>query len=345
MKLQTLQQRFLAGILAVMLALLGGAGFSAVSVKAASGTVYTCNIARSYAHPVSGEIEDSGGEAAYATGQGMVEGAVSTTGMMEVSDDGNYYLTIRLSLMDYTTNHSFLVQNAGDAGWSAPSMGVTANGTDNNGTTADICIQVPSENCIVRGSMYVSLMGREVVFYCYPTNYSQGNTSGMSATIVTEASGSSQTNGTESGSDTQGTTGTSAGTNGTTGANPNSSGATESNGSTAGTGETQTGTNNQTGGSLGSTAGTTDNSTGSLLSGERNTSDSSSELKDAQGLSLSTAADDTGNTVSTSQGSQNQLWILVAAITISGLILLAVGSGIVYYYRKNWYRWGGVWHD
>ena len=64
-----------------------------------------------YAHPVTGEIEDSGGEASYATGQGMVEGAVYTTGILEVTDSGNYYLTIRLSLMDYTSNHSFWVQS------------------------------------------------------------------------------------------------------------------------------------------------------------------------------------------------------------------------------------------
>lgn len=120
---------------------------------AAAGTIYTCNITPSYSHPVTGVIEDAGGEASYATGQGMVTGAVHTTGMLEVTEEGNYYLTFRLSLMDYTSNHSFQVQNVGDSGWSTPNMGITGNGSDSNGTTADICVQVPSENCIVRGSM------------------------------------------------------------------------------------------------------------------------------------------------------------------------------------------------
>ena len=44
----------------------------AVPVYAESGTVYSCSINRSYSHPVSGVIEDSGGESSYATGQGMV---------------------------------------------------------------------------------------------------------------------------------------------------------------------------------------------------------------------------------------------------------------------------------
>ena len=94
------------------------AGFPAVKAYAASGTVYSCTINRCYAHPVTGVIEDSGGESSYATGQGMVEGCVYSNGILEVSDDGAYYLTIRMSLMDYTSGHSFQVQNVGDSGWS-----------------------------------------------------------------------------------------------------------------------------------------------------------------------------------------------------------------------------------
>ena len=154
-------------------------------MQAAGGNVYTCVIHPCYAHPVTGAIEDSGGEASYATGQGMVEGAVYTTGILEVTDSGEYYLTIRLSLMSYTSNHSFWVQNVGDSGWSSPALGVTGNGTDNNGETADVCIQVPSENCVVRGSMYVEPMGRDVIFYLYPSDYTAGNSTDMNATIVT----------------------------------------------------------------------------------------------------------------------------------------------------------------
>lgn len=127
-------------------------GFPVTSVHAESGSVYSCTINRCYSHPVTGEIEDSGGEASYATGQGMVEGAVYASGLMEVTDSGNYYLTIRMSLIDYTSGHSFSVQNVGDSGWSGTGVAVTANGSDSNGTTSDICIQVPAENCIVRSA-------------------------------------------------------------------------------------------------------------------------------------------------------------------------------------------------
>ena len=70
------------------LALILGAGVPAFPVYAASGTVYTCSVTPCYRHPVTGEIEDAGGESSYATGQGMVEGCIYTTGIMEVTDSG-----------------------------------------------------------------------------------------------------------------------------------------------------------------------------------------------------------------------------------------------------------------
>ena len=70
------------------------------TARAASGTVYTCSVTPSYSNPVTGEIEDAGGEAGYATGQGMVQSVVYSTGILEVTDSGEYYLTVRLGMMD-----------------------------------------------------------------------------------------------------------------------------------------------------------------------------------------------------------------------------------------------------
>lgn len=80
-------------------------------VKAASGNVYSCQIARTYQHPVTGKVEDSGGSSSKATGQGMVEGAISSKGLLEVTDAGDYYLTFRISLVDYTSDLSFPCRN------------------------------------------------------------------------------------------------------------------------------------------------------------------------------------------------------------------------------------------
>ena len=152
MKERKRKKKFLAVVCSMALVFFMRFGTGAALVYGASGTVYTCTIYPCYAHPVTGEIEDSGGEAGYATGQGMLEGILYGNGIMEVTDSGEYYLTIRLSMMDYTSNHSFWVQNVGDSQWSSVSAAITGNGTDTNGSNSDICIQVPSENCVVRGS-------------------------------------------------------------------------------------------------------------------------------------------------------------------------------------------------
>ena len=257
-------RRALAGALAALLVLAAGQGAAPLSARAASGNVYTCVVHPCYAHPVTRAIEDSGGEASRPIGQGMVEGAVYTTGILEVTDSGAYYLTIRMSLMSYTSGHSFWVQNVGDSSWASPAVGVTGSGSDSNGATSDICIQVPSENCVVRVSMYVSPMGRDVIFYLYPSDYTAGNNTDMNATIVTAASGRSS--------------GTSSGT-GSASAGSNSL-------SAAGLADTDTGEE-------------TDGSEAPALSSSiEEAADPATatdgELSDAQGLSLSTASDGTG---------------------------------------------------
>lgn len=325
------KHRVLAGILAFALALILGAGVPAFPAYAATGNVYTSSITPCYRHPVTGTIEDSGGESSYATGQGMVEGAVYKTGIMEVTPDGSYYLTIRMSLMDYTSNHSFWVQNVGDSGWSTlAELGVTGNGTDSNGTTADVCMKVPSENCVVRIGMYVEPMGRDVIFYVYPSNYSAGNSTDMKATIVTAA--------TESG----------------TTADSNSSGNSSStnSGSTTSGGSTLSGNSSLSGDTSDTTKDTETSEAPKLESsitnaatedGTINTDDTT--LNDAQGLSLSTAenAEDTEDAKEASSGSS--AFQIALAIVISGLVLIGVAAGVVYYFRKNWKRWGGAQDD
>lgn len=245
-------------------------------VKAASGNVYSCQIARTYQHPVTGKVEDSGGSSSKATGQGMVEGAISSKGLLEVTDAGDYYLTFRISLVDYTSDLSFSVQKRGESRFQAQSVTQTATGKDNNGTTKDLRIKLSSQDSIIRCSMYVKPMGRNVIFYFYPGNYTTGNSVGMKALMVTTSSS-----------------------------------------------DTQTSNNNQT-----------------QTTADTQSSDDS--LSNAQGLSLSTAPKTTTKKKTSSEKSVGT-WILIlmVSMTFSGLVLLGVAAMIVYYYRKNWDKWGG----
>lgn len=337
-------RKIFVGLLAALVLTVMGAGIGAVPVRAASGNIYTCVIHPCYAHPVTGVIEDSGGEASYATGQGMVDGAVYTTGILELTDSGEYYLTIRMSLMDYTSNHSFWVQNVGDSNWSSPAIGVTGNGTDDNGATADICMQVPSENCVVRGSMYVEPMGRDVIFYLYPSDYTAGNNTNMNATIVTETSGSGGTS-TYSGS---GSTSTESGTSGSGSTNTQSESTGNGNASLSGS---SLQSDSELLSSDSSDTEPVDNSTeapalsSSIDEAAQPTPSTNEELSDAQGLSLSTAADTVEEAEDMAGSSGGSVFVMGTAVTVSGLILMGTAAVIVYFFRKNWRRWGGGYDD
>lgn len=257
------------------------------NVKAASGNIYSCEIARTYEHPVTGKVEDSGGNASKATGQGMVESVIASKGLLEVSEDKEYYLTFRMSLIDQTSNYQFAVQKKGESQFHTQSVTQTNTGKDSNGTTKDFRIRLSSENSIVRCSMYVKPMGRNVIFYFYPGNYTAGNSVGMKNQIVSEDQKTSEQQ--NENTETKITTKV----------------------------EEVTQTQNVT------------------------AQKEDETLSNAQGLSLSTAPKTTTKKNASSEKSVGT-WIMILTIsmTLSGVILLGVAAWIVYYYRKNWKKWG-----
>lgn len=345
MKITKTKRKILSVWMTLALAITMMAGFPAIKAYAASGSVYTCTVNRCYAHPVTGVIEDSGGESSYATGQGMVEGCVYNSGILEVTDDGAYYLTIRMSLMDYTSGHSFQVQNVGDSGWSTPSeIGVTGNGSDSNGTTADVCMRVPSENCVVRGSMYVEPMGRDVIFYLYPSNYNEGNSTDMNATMVTESSGSgdagTQASDGGSSSDAESASGSGSLSSGSGNSSLKSS---SKDSDSKDSDKEEKDTDDKESKELESSITVT-----ATPEAQETPSTDSSTLDSASGLSLSTAADaeETGaDEENAAANSGNRIFQIALAVVISGLILIGVAAAVVYFFRKNWNRWGGAQDD
>lgn len=304
------------------------------NVKAAAGKVYACTINRCYRHPVTGVIEDSGGEAAYTTGQGMVEGCIEDFGMFEETADGRYYLTFRMGLIDYTSNQTFQVQNWGDDAWTDPEAGITGKGTDENGTTWDVTVEVPSRECVIRGSMYVEPMGRDVIFYLYPSDFVESDdlsgANGMTAMMVSGGASSGNegsTDETESGSSSQ-----------TVSENESAQ--------TAGT-DSQEGENSV---SSDDVSGNGEEETLSAVSG----ADSEAGAVDtAAGLNLSTEneddEDDTADIAASNTGTGftvgQQILINIVSFSVSGAILLIIAAGLVYFMRKNWKRWGGEDND
>lgn len=149
----------------VMLAL--AAGITSVPVLAASNGIYIATATPHYKHPVTGKIEDSGGEGSAVLGQSMTESATYKKALVEVDPQGNTYITVRLQLMDNIQNPKFQVDG------SAVSASLMQEDYSNN--TADYRMKVNSENSIIRCNMYVTAMGREVIFYITASNLQSGS--------------------------------------------------------------------------------------------------------------------------------------------------------------------------
>ncbi|MFP5527065.1 heme-binding Shp domain-containing protein [Peptococcus simiae] len=116
-------------------------------------------IQASYAHPLTGVIEDSGNNE--AIGQGMVTSVLSPGGFYEVDNDGNRWLTLRLNMADHLGDVSFSVQNRGAGGFT----GVEALEVGRTGTTVDYMIAVPGPDAVLRIEAFIQDMGRSVIFY------------------------------------------------------------------------------------------------------------------------------------------------------------------------------------
>lgn len=123
-----------------------------------------------YSHPVTGVIEDPGNNP--GIGQGMTENVVSPQALVETTDDGRIFLSVRFNLANYIKNESFAVQNYGDENF----YSVKAEVTNQTSETRDYRFEIPSKNVIVRSSFFVEPMGRDVIFYYTISDLVAGNT-------------------------------------------------------------------------------------------------------------------------------------------------------------------------
>lgn len=123
-----------------------------------------------YSHPVSEVIEDPGNNP--GIGQGMTENVVSPQALVETTDDGRIFLTVRYNLANYIKNETFAVQNYGDQDFYSVSAEITGQTEE----TRDYRFEIPSKNVVVRTSLYVAPMGRDVIFYFTISDFVEGNT-------------------------------------------------------------------------------------------------------------------------------------------------------------------------
>lgn len=134
---------------------------------------YTQEIAKTtpyYIHPVTSVIEDPGNNP--GIGQGMTENVVSPQALVETTDDGRIFLTVRYNLANYLKNETFAVQNYGDQDFYSVSAEITGQTEE----TRDYRFEIPSKNIVVRATFFVGPMGRDVIFYYTISDFVEGNT-------------------------------------------------------------------------------------------------------------------------------------------------------------------------
>lgn len=166
----------------VMLALV--AGITAIPAYATSNGIYTATATPHYRNPLTGKIEDSGGADSEVLGQSMTESATDTKALVEVDSNGNTYITVRLKLMDNIQNPTFKVDGS--------SVSASLMQEDYSANTADYRMKVASENSVIRCSMYVVPMGRDVIFFITVSNLKSG--SGDFVTSITVNNNKSNNN-------------------------------------------------------------------------------------------------------------------------------------------------------
>nr|WP_242954909.1 heme-binding Shp domain-containing protein [Pseudoflavonifractor sp. An176] len=135
--------------------------------SAASHGIYTATATAHYRHPTTGVIEDSGGENSAVLGQSMTESATNKKALVEVDASGNTWITVRLNLMDNIQSPKFQVDGR--------SVSASLMQEDYGSNTADFRLKANSEKSIIRCNMYVTPMGREVIFYITVGNLKSGS--------------------------------------------------------------------------------------------------------------------------------------------------------------------------
>lgn len=146
---------------------------AAAEVYAAeSGTTYLASATPSYKHPVTGKIEDSGQNE--GIGQGMTESVLYKKALVEITDSGAAYATVRLYMMDNISKIRFWVQEKGASGWSKSSAQIMQENIGGK-YCSDYRIKLPSKNAIIKMRMYVSAMGRDVTFYARLSGLKEGH--------------------------------------------------------------------------------------------------------------------------------------------------------------------------
>ena len=152
-------------MMAAALCLLLACSLLVQPAAAADFGAHTANVVVSYTNPDTGEIDDAGGSANAALGEGMCISATGKTALVETDRSGNTWVTIRLLMQSNCSDIRF----AARVGYNQyQEIGYIESGYGMDGDdSVDYRMNVWSEDTIFKCTMFVGPMGRDAVWYLY----------------------------------------------------------------------------------------------------------------------------------------------------------------------------------
>lgn len=172
-----MEKRLKAAVFGIAVSLISMAG--ATPVFATEAGAYMVTVQPSYTDPETGKTEDPGNNE--AIGQGMTDRMCASSGLLEVEESGNMYLTVRFYLSQFIgnvtfeerTGSSYISRTYQEMQTKAPVEGAS-DISEKYGYT-DYRLQVGSLDSVFRGNAYIDAMGRNVVFFFTVSNPVKGS--------------------------------------------------------------------------------------------------------------------------------------------------------------------------
>ncbi len=137
-------------------------GLLTTPVLALDSGAYTASVVTSYYNPDTGNVDD-GGTSNAALGEGMCRSATDTTALVEVDGD-DIWITIRLLLQSNCKNVTFYTRTDYD---NYAKVNYTVTAEDSANDSVDFRFKASDPGVKLKCTMYVTPMGRDVLWYLY----------------------------------------------------------------------------------------------------------------------------------------------------------------------------------
>lgn len=122
-----------------------------------------------YKHPITGEVADSAGVVGATIGQGMVNKVVGSDCLLESGE--STWLDLRFNLTGSISNIRMEQQEPNESNWEKTSFQVVSQSDD----SADLRVLVASSDSILKVSMHVKPIDRDVIFFVSADSWKSGN--------------------------------------------------------------------------------------------------------------------------------------------------------------------------